>query len=160
MIGRGSHLIGAKIMGRLARGSSGAGRAKLRLSRGFPRRTRQATSPPLNHSFERPPHARPLPKDRKRVTRKFTIGSRAAGNDQIIQRGFWGMTLSGEAKREAPVRAEPHPTRSFAPPAPGLPALTRRSKAKQQIPISNQDPSSTTSLRLDFHFITPSRQAS
>ena len=28
------------------------------------------------------------------------------------------MTLLGEAKREAPVRTEPHPTRSFALPAP------------------------------------------
>ena len=25
-----------------------------------------------------------------------------------------GVTLSGEANRESPVRAEPHPTRSFA----------------------------------------------
>jgi hypothetical protein len=30
-----------------------------------------------------------------------------------------GITWSGEATREAPVRAEPHPTRSFALPAPG-----------------------------------------
>jgi hypothetical protein len=34
------------------------------------------------------------------------------------------MTLSGEANREAPVRAEPHPTRSFALPAPG-PAMSK-----------------------------------
>jgi hypothetical protein len=28
-------------------------------------------------------------------------------------REFWGMTLLGETERQAPVRAEPHPTRSF-----------------------------------------------
>jgi hypothetical protein len=30
-----------------------------------------------------------------------------------LSEGEFEVTLSGEAKREAPVRTEPHPTRSF-----------------------------------------------
>jgi hypothetical protein len=37
---------------------------------------------------------------------------RVARIDQIIRARIGGVTLSGEAKREAPVRTEPHPTRA------------------------------------------------
>jgi hypothetical protein len=40
--------IGATTMDQIALGSPGTGRAKLRLSRGFPRRTRLRRHPPLN----------------------------------------------------------------------------------------------------------------
>jgi hypothetical protein len=46
------------------------------------------------------------------------------------------VTLLGEAKREAPVRTEPHPTRSFGLPAPGLPASTRLPVVSQKIVFS------------------------
>jgi hypothetical protein len=44
-----------------------------------------------------------------------------------------GITLSGGATREAPVRTEPHPTRSFALPSAGAPCSTaiRMTEAKQ-----------------------------
>jgi hypothetical protein len=35
----------------------------------------------------------------------------------VAARICWGGDVLGEAKREAPVRTEPHPTRSFALPA-------------------------------------------
>jgi hypothetical protein len=43
--------------------------------------------------------------------RRYLVGRR-----EIIEREFWGVTLSGEARLESPVPAEPHPT------APRLPA--------------------------------------
>jgi hypothetical protein len=42
-------------------------------------------------------------------------------NDQLIRARSYGVGLLGEADREAPVRTEPHPTRSFPLPAPGFP---------------------------------------
>jgi hypothetical protein len=35
---------------------------------------------------------------------------RVAWNDQIVERDFLGVTLSGEAKRDAPAQAELRPT--------------------------------------------------
>ena len=71
----------------MRRNPPGAGRAKLRLSQGFPRRTRLE-----RQSFESPQSAQP-----------FSL-------TQKIAQELWGMILVGEAKREAPVRTEPHPT--------------------------------------------------
>ena len=55
-------------------------------------------------------------------------GSRAARNGQIIRARILGVTLLDEAKRETPLRAEPHLIRSAAPltgpyaiPLPGVP---------------------------------------
>jgi hypothetical protein len=91
------------------------GRTKLRLSRDFPGGPHLPRHP-LNQSFERP---RRSEADRKCVTRKFKICSRRR---EILRlpgrRILWEVMLSDEAKREAPVRTEPRPTRSFALPAP------------------------------------------
>jgi hypothetical protein len=42
------------------------------------------------------------------------------GGMRINPSEIWGVTLQGEAKREATVRAEPHPTKASPPPRAGL----------------------------------------
>jgi hypothetical protein len=47
----------------------------------------------------------------------------------ISVREVMGLTLLGEANREAPVRTEPHPTRSFAPACAGS-AMNKRQRVE------------------------------
>src|SRR4029077_17807738 len=57
---------------------------------------------------------------------------RAALNDQSIRARILGVTLLGEAMREAPVRAEPHPTLGFALPSRHRLFLDRRDQQKSR----------------------------
>ena len=94
----------ACLAGRAGRGP-GAGRVRLRPNRGFPRRLAcDVTSQNQSTSRSRP--VRPL-SDRKtgHCHPRFLVGEFAA-------------TIA-KTTGKAPVRAEPHPTRSFALPAPG-----------------------------------------
>jgi hypothetical protein len=53
-------------------------------------------------------HGHLTSKDRKCATLLLGLGCRNPSEK------LWGITLSGGATREAPVRTEPHPTQSFA----------------------------------------------
>jgi hypothetical protein len=126
-------------------GSPGAGRAKLRLSRGFQRclaydvtpqkqivlasvfdRERHASfealwaegeSPPRNQSFPFP-FCRVPPSGLSRGRPSHTKLLISSGGVKIIEiERDAGFTLSGEATREAPAQAELRPTWAGAPPS-------------------------------------------
>jgi hypothetical protein len=53
---------------------------------------------------------------------------------KVSERGFWGVTLSGEAEREAPAQTELRPTRSFA--LPGASPYLRQSRMESSLFVS------------------------
>ena len=85
-----------------------AGRAKLRLSRGFPDCLVCDVTPcdvtPNAQSFESLTMCAATG-ILKQIMRRYLVGQR-----EIIEREFVGLTLFGQGKREAPAQAELRPT--------------------------------------------------
>jgi hypothetical protein len=82
--------------------SPGAGRAELRLSRGFPR-SPGCDVTPQRSAFDSDTMCTVSDIVRQKMRE-------ALGRAGCIERDFWGGITIWAGKREAPVRAEPHPT--------------------------------------------------
>ena len=95
---------GVTLLGKAKR-EAGAGRAKLRLSRGFPRRTRLRRYP-----LKSVVASRPISITLKMANGTIGILFGQPWNDQIIRTSFLGVTLFAESKRKAPAQTELRPT--------------------------------------------------